>query len=110
MRIIYNKHFPFRGFWAINLCGLVFVRKEYGPLGEQAVRHEYIHSLQQREMLFLFFFVWYFLEWVVRLCLCGNPLKAYRNISFERESYACQANADYPSLRRHYAWVKYLWG
>lgn len=108
MRVIYNRHFPLRGFWAINLCGLVFARKDYGPLSGQAVRHEYIHSLQQREMLFLFFFVWYAIEWLYRFCRYRNAQKAYRNISFEREAYACQGDAAYPAHRPFFAWMRYL--
>ena len=68
------------------------------------MNHERIHSAQQREMLFVFFYLAYFMEWVVRLPMRGN---AYRNISFEREAYANQRNLDYLHTRRHYAWRHY---
>lgn len=32
MKIIYNKLIPFKGFIAINLFGIIFVRKEYKKL------------------------------------------------------------------------------
>ena len=44
------------------------------------LNHEKIHTSQIKEMLYVFFYVWYVIV-VIRL-LKGN---AYRNISFERE-------------------------
>ena len=69
------------------------------------MNHERIHSAQQREMLFVFFYIAYFMEWLIRLPMRGN---AYRNISFEREAYANQRNIDYLTHRRHYAWRHYM--
>ena len=51
------------------------------------------------------FYVWYVVEWMVRLLRRGN---AYRKISFEREAYDNQRDLDYLQHRRHYAWRKYL--
>lgn len=107
MKIIYNNLIPFRPFWATNLCGFVFVRKDVGRLTAVAHNHEYIHSLQQREMCYVFFFLWYNIEWLVRLVLYRNSMKAYRNISFEREAYACERQMDYAERRRPFAWWKY---
>lgn len=107
MKIIYNKRIPFRPFWATNLCGFVFVREEYGRLTEVACNHEYIHSLQQREMGYLFFFIWYNIEWLIRLLVYRSPMKAYRNIVFEREAYQCESQMDYAERRRHFSWWKY---
>ena len=44
-------------------------------------------------------------EWLVRLLRRGN---AYRAISFEREAYDNQRDANYLSHRRHFAWRHYL--
>ena len=94
---------PFHGFSAINLLGVLFVH--HGVyLSNELINHERIHSAQQREMLFIFFYLAYFMEWIVRLPMRGN---AYRNISFEREAYANQRNLDYLHTRRHYAWRRY---
>ena len=41
----------------------------------------------------------------VRLFKKGN---AYRNISFEREAYANEADENYLQHRKHYAWIHYL--
>ena len=108
MRIIYNRLFPFGSYWAINLCGIILARGDKGRLGPQEMRHEYIHTLQQREMLFVAFFVFYAAEWLVRLVQYGNLLSAYRNISFEREAYDRQAQLRYPAKRKPFAWIHYL--
>lgn len=108
MKIIYNKHFPFGSYWAINLCGIIFARRDYGKLGAVERNHEYIHTLQQREMLFFGFFLFYFLEWLVKLCYYRSLRQAYCNLSFEREAYANQQYMNYRYKRRPFAWMKYV--
>lgn len=108
MRIIYNNHFPFGRYWAINICGLVFARKDYGVLGEVQKNHEMIHSLQQREMLYVFFYIWYILEWSFLLFRYRDSHKAYLKIGFEREAYSMENDLDYPKRRKHYDWFKFV--
>jgi hypothetical protein len=79
MKIIYNNIIPFPGYKAINLFGLLFVRKD-AIMSEEDINHESIHTAQMKEMLYTFFYIWYIIEWVIRLFKKGN---AYRNISFE---------------------------
>lgn len=107
MKIIYNRFIPFDPFWATNLCGFVFVRKDKGRLTEVASNHEYIHSLQQREMGYIFFFIWYNIEWFLRLLIYRDSMQAYRNIVFEREAYDRERQLNYASSRRPFAWWKY---
>ena len=104
MKIIRTSILPFRGFSAINLLGVLFVHPGV-YLSHEMMNHERIHTAQQREMLFVFFYVAYLVEWLARLPMRGN---AYRNISFEREAYAHQRDLDYLNRRRHYAWRKYI--
>ena len=99
-RLLIGRHF-----YAINICGIVFAR---GKLDTVIAHHEYIHTLQQREMLFIFFYLWYLFEWLFRFAVCRNWMQAYRNISFEREAYANDNIHDYHHLRQHFAWVHYL--
>jgi hypothetical protein len=70
------------------------------------VNHESIHWKQQMEMLILPFYIWYLIEWFLKLFIHGN--QAYYTISFEREAYANQDNKDYLKTRKHYSWLKYL--
>lgn len=108
MKIIYNKYLPPKGYAAINICGVVFARSEYNPLSERTKRHEAIHTAQMKEMCYLFFYLWYGIEWIVRLIQYRNANEAYLNISFEREAYANQNNKTYLAERKRWAWVKYL--
>ena len=104
VKIVRTTILPFRGFTAINLLGVLFVHPGV-YLSNEMMNHERIHSAQQREMLFVFFYIAYLLEWLVRLPMRGN---AYRNISFEREAYANQRNLHYLERRPLYAWRHYV--
>lgn len=107
MKIIRNSIIPFKGFSAINILGILFCR-EGAKISERTIRHEQIHSMQQKEMLWAFFYVWYLLEWIVRVLFTKDRFShsAYRNISFEREAYAKQDELHYE--RKHYSWINYI--
>lgn len=104
MRIVRNNIIPFKGFKAINLFGVLFVRKD-AMLTSCTLNHEEIHTAQMKEMLYILFYLWYVIEWIVRLFGKGN---AYRNISFEREAYSNEIYMSYTSKRKHFAWVGYM--
>ena len=70
------------------------------------INHEFIHVPQQKEMLILPFYIWYILEWLIKIIFYGT--EAYVNISFEREAYSNQNNLDYLKTRKHFSWMKYL--
>jgi hypothetical protein len=103
MKIIRNKYIPFTGYKAINLFGILFV-KNNAKIDEVTINHEAIHSAQMKEMLFIFFYVWYVIEWLFRLPK-GN---AYRSISFEREAYENDSDINYLKNRKRYAFLKYI--
>ena len=106
MKIIKNKIIPFPGYKAINLFGLVFTK---GDLSEIEQNHEAIHTAQMREMLYLPFYIWYGLEYAIKLPFNGfNNNRAYPAISFEQEAYLKQNDLDYLKNRKHYAWWQYL--
>lgn len=117
MKIIRNSIIPFKGFAAINLFGVVFVRKEISPQYDISLRnweimlnHELIHTAQMKELLYIPFYLWYVFEWLIWLAIYRNARKAYRNISFEREAYDKQAYFDYIIYdeRKQYAFIKYI--
>lgn len=107
MKIIRYSWFLPKGYVAIMLVWWLIVKNGV-QVTSRLINHEEIHSKQQKEMLILFFFLWYGLEFLFRLCQYGNWDKAYRNISFEREAYANQYNIAYLSNRKRFAWFKYL--
>ena len=51
MKVIYNRIIPFKGFKAINIFGVLFVRKGCS-MREKDFNHESIHTVQMKEMLY----------------------------------------------------------
>ena len=107
MKKIVNNIIPMNGYKALTLWPLLFVRKgaRFGDVDE---RHENIHGEQQKEMLLVLFFVWYAVEYLVRLCIYRSHKEAYRNISLEQEAYLNERKTTYLEKRHLYAWVKYI--
>lgn len=101
---LYNDILPLKGFKALNICGILFVRKGK-VLSDRNIRHEQIHTCQMREMLFIGFYLWYVTEWFVRLLMCLDAKRAYYSISFEEEAYKYQEDVSYLERRRKYEWL-----
>ena len=72
------------------------------------LNHEQIHLRQQAELLLVFFYVWYGLEFLFRLLQYKDRHKAYKNISFEREAYRHESETDYLKRRSAYGFFKFL--
>ena len=106
-RIIYNRYIPFKGFSAMACVWWIFVRNDV-RVTTNVLRHESIHLRQQKEMLVIFFFLWYGIEWLIRLIQYRNAMTAYKNISFEREAYANQDSIDYLDIRKPFSFIKYI--
>ena len=92
-----------KDFLAINLFGIIFA---VAPLDKYDINHERIHSAQQRELLYVPFFVWYVCEWLVLWARYRDRTKAYFNIRFEKEAYRHQHDLAYLSRRRHYCYAQ----
>ena len=106
MKVIYNSIIPFKGYMAINLFGVLFVRKEYkGAIDDIDLNHEAIHTEQIKELFFIFFYIIYVLEWLYRLLFTKDRFShmAYRNISFEKEAYNNESNLNYLQNRKSFA-------
>lgn len=86
----------------LNFFGL-FLTRDVSWIDRHVINHEEIHSAQQREMLWLSFYIVYLIEWVIRFCQYRSWNEAYMNISFEREAYAHGHDLTYLSRRRHFA-------
>lgn len=108
MKVRYTKHFPIKGYVAINLFGFIFARKEYAPISSRTINHEQIHTKQMKEFLYVFFYLWYGIEWIIRLFQYRDCKQAYRNISFEREAYSNDSNMDYLQKRVKFSFTKYI--
>lgn len=88
---------------------VIFIRQEYaGRYTAKYDNHEHIHLQQQKEMLLIFFYLWYGIEFLIGYAKYRSRMQAYRNISFEREAYANQGNANYLNERCFWSFIKYL--
>lgn len=93
--------------WGIYIKEKYFAykyKKSYGV--KVLINHEKIHWRQQMEMLIVFFYIWYLIEWMVRLIT--NPDNAYKSISFEQEANYNEINLKYLETRKPFAWLEYL--
>jgi len=94
--------------WAAAICLApfgIYIKEQYLD-NKVIINHEKIHWKQQMEMLIIFFYIWYLLEWIVKLFKYGK--RAYSNLSFEREANHGEDNPDYLTTRKSYAWIKFL--
>lgn len=76
----------------------IYVKEEYLNY-KYILNHEKIHWKQQVEMLIIFFYIWYLIEWSIKLF-------SYSDISFEREAFNNDNNLEYLNVRKHYSWIK----
>lgn len=100
MRIIKCRFIP-KGF-CVNLFGTAWAR-DISWIDRYVVNHERIHSAQQRELLWIPFYLLYVLEFCYRLAVERKWMKAYRAISFEQEAYRHGDDLTYLPRRKHYA-------
>lgn len=96
-----------KGFAGITVFPFVFLADEALKEDMIFMNHEKIHLRQQLELLVVFFFLWYFLEFLIR-CVWHGKHKAYRLLSFEREAYAKENTLNYLQTRRWYSFIKFL--
>ena len=57
MKIIYNDYIPFKGYIAMNLFGILFVRGNK-TLSKDTINHESIHSEQYKDLLYVIYLNW----------------------------------------------------
>lgn len=88
----------------------IVVKRGYvaGPNHAEIMQHECIHLFQQREMLVVFAYLVYVLEFVVRLSVLRDRHKAYRAVSMEQEAYLNERVKGYLESRKPYAWIKFV--
>lgn len=110
MRIKVSKIVP-KGYAGITLWpfGIFFSDKKYFKR-KRTMNHEKIHWEQQRELLGIFFYLIYGIEFLVKFItvklIQGNS--PYRNLAAEREAYKNDDNLEYLKTRKRYNWLKYI--
>lgn len=108
MILVVNKHLLGRRFKGMSLWPFLIMKTKDLKKDRIFIDHERIHLRQQVELLVLPFYIWYLLEYLIRLLQYRNQMQAYRNISFEKEAYRRERQKDYLTHRRFWAFLDYL--
>ena len=85
----------------------IFIKNKKLAGNSILINHERIHLRQQLELIWIFFFTWYVIEFLIHLIRFRNWHKAYRNISFEKEAYQNEENLYYLEDRKFWSFLKY---
>lgn len=86
----------------------IFIRYKRSEEDSILINHEKIHLKQQIELLWIPFFIWYFVEFLIRLIIIRQWDKAYRSISFEKEAYLNEIDFEYSKNKKWGSYLKYL--
>lgn len=109
LKKVYNNIIPFKGYLALTIFPWVFIRKNAKQrFTDKVERHETTHAYQQMETIWIFFFLIYGLEYLVKLLITFSHKKAYRSISFEQEAYLHEDEIHYNLFRDDYEWTNYV--
>ena len=97
-----------KGFVGVTLYPFIFLKREDLKHDAELINHEKIHLKQQQELLIVFFFLFYLIEWTVKFLKYRNKFLAYKNLSFEREAYHNQENLYYLENRKFWTFLNYI--
>lgn len=100
---IFHKNYA-----AMTIWPFIFIKDKSSKLNHTLINHEKIHLKQQVELLWFIFFLWYAIEFLIKLIKYKKWNTAYKAISFEREAYANEANLNYLKKRKNWSFWKYL--
>ncbi len=106
--ILVFKHFFYKNYVGLSLWPFIFLKNNDLKEDIVLINHERIHLRQQQELLIVFFYIFYFMEWVVRCMLYFDTYKAYQNMSFEKEAYHNEKNLSYLKERKPFSFIKYF--
>ncbi|MDR3272274.1 MAG: hypothetical protein LBT29_02160 [Flavobacteriaceae bacterium] len=104
--------FPFifsGNFQGMAIFPFIFVRYKEMKENQTLINHERIHLRQQIELLWIFFFLLYFGEYLVNFIKFRNSDRAYRSISFEQEAYFNEKNLSYLQHRKFWNFLRYYY-
>lgn len=115
LKISYSKIFPVKGYHAITLFDHMIIRNEFKdvPVKKQYINHELIHANQARDFGlgfcgYFIFYLWYLIEWLLKLPSWLFGGKPYYSVSFEQEAYNREFDYTYLEDRKKFEWLKYV--
>jgi hypothetical protein len=106
--IVILRYMVPRGFTGITIFPFVFLKNKLMKADVVLINHERIHLKQQLELLVLPFFLFYGLEFLVRLFQYKSWYLAYKQISFEREAYTNEKDLNYLKSRPFWNFINYF--
>lgn len=106
--ILFAKFLIPKNYSGLAIYPFIFLKHKSLKKNDILVNHEKIHLRQQIELLIIFFFIWYIIEFLFNLIKFRNWNKAYYNISFEKESYHNETNPNYLLDRKFWNFLNYL--
>lgn len=107
MKIFKNNLLPPKKYKAMNVCGLLFVRKDC-IMRDIDFNHEAIHTAQWRELWYIGFLLLYVIDFLRKWVRYKEWNNAYRMVVFEQEAYEHQWKLDYLKRRKPFSWKKYF--
>ena len=93
---------------AITLWPFILLRSRSSLNDAVLLNHERIHLRQQAEMLLIFFYVLYLIEYVMGRLKGKAHYQSYREISFEREAFNHESDLEYLNKRQAYSSFRFL--
>ena len=97
-----------KSFSALSIYPFIILKKKESKDDLILINHERIHLQQQKELLWFIFFLWYGLEYLIKLAYYRHPHTAYRNLSFEREAYYHEKDLSYLQKRKLFSFLRFL--
>ena len=107
MVLIFKYIIP-KNYFGLTIYPFIFLKNKSLKNDAKLINHEKIHLKQQLELFWIFFFIWYTSEYILKLFKYRNHYLAYINISFEKEAYEHENNLNYLLYRKPYSFLKYL--
>lgn len=108
MILLVNRRLLPKGTYGMTLWPFVLLRESRLKEDAVLINHERIHLRQQIQMLILPFYLWYGIEFLIRLAILRNKKKAYRALAMEREAYAHESDPNYLKTFRFWAFLRYF--
>ncbi|RPE00148.1 hypothetical protein EGM88_02470 [Aureibaculum marinum] len=106
--ILFSRYLIPKNYTGLAIYPFIFLKNKSLSDNWVLINHERIHLKQQLELLWIFFFIWYTLEFLFHLVVFRNWHKAYKNISFEKEAYQNEGNPNYLNERKPWSFLEYL--
>lgn len=75
-------------------------------MAQSSPRRTSIHTAQMKETLYVIFYLWYAVEWIIRVIANGfKPHDAYCALLFEQEAYRHQGEEGYLEKRELWSFI-----